>query len=54
MMQGGGARQLFIREGNKAPSLGDGVNLTSSAEKNRFEVYADDFAGHDTQLSSQK
>lgn len=50
LMQGGGARQLFIREGNKAPSLGDGVNLTSSAEKNRFEVYADDFAGHDTQL----
>lgn len=50
LMQGRGARQLFIREGNKAPSLGDGVNLTSSAEKNRFEVYADDFAGHDTQL----
>ena len=50
LMQGGGARQLFIREGNKAPSLGDGVNLTSSAEKNRLEVYADDFAGHDTQL----
>jgi hypothetical protein len=49
LMQDGSAHNLFIREGSKAPVLGDGVNPTTS-EKNRFAVYSEDFAGHDTQL----
>ena len=49
LMQDGTAHNLFIREGNKAPVLGDGVNPTT-AEKNRFAVYSEDFAGHDAQL----
>ncbi len=49
LMQDGTAHNLFIREGNKVPVLGDGVNPTIS-EKNRFNVYAEDFAGHNTQL----
>lgn len=49
LMQDGGAHQLFIREGSKAPVLGDGVNLAAS-EKSRFTVYSEDFAEHDTQL----
>lgn len=49
LMQDGGARNLFLREGDKAPVLGNGVN-PSNAEKNRFSVYSEDFAGHSTQL----
>lgn len=49
LMQDGSAHNLFIREKDKAPMLGDGVNPTPS-ERNRFSVYAEDFAGHDTQL----
>ncbi len=49
LMQDGGAHQLFIRSGSEAPVLGEGVTLSSS-EKSRFNVYSEDFAGHDTQL----
>ena len=42
LMQDGGAHQLFIREGNNAPVLGDDVRL-STAEKRRFTVYSEDF-----------
>lgn len=49
LMQDGSAHNLFIREGNQAPVLGERVNPTT-AEKNRFAVYSEDFAGHDTQL----
>ena len=49
LMQDGGAHQLFIREGGNAPSLGEDVKL-SAAEKSRFTVYSEDFAGHDMQL----
>lgn len=49
LMQDGTAHNLFIREGDKAPTLGDGVN-PQTAEKNRFTVYSEDFAGRDTQL----
>jgi hypothetical protein len=49
LMQDGSAHNLFAREGSNAPVLGDGVNPTTP-EKNRFSVYSEDFAGHDTQL----
>lgn len=49
LMQDGSAHNLFLREKNNAPVLGDGVNPTT-AEKNRFAVYSEDFVGHDTQL----
>lgn len=49
LMQDGGARQLFMREGSEAPVLGEGVSLGTS-EKSRFSVYSEDFTGHDTQL----
>ncbi len=49
LMQDGGAHQLFIREGSNAPALGEKVKF-SDAEKSRFEVYSEDFAGRDTQL----
>ncbi|MGN0466399.1 MAG: ATP/GTP-binding protein [Lachnospiraceae bacterium] len=49
LMQDGSAHNLFLREGSNAPVLGDGVNPTA-AEKNRFAVYSEDFAGHDAQL----
>lgn len=49
LMQDGSAHNLFLREGSDAPVLGEGVNLTET-EKNRFAVYSEDFAGHDTQL----
>lgn len=49
LMQDGSAHNLFMREGDKAPVLGEKVNPTT-AEKNRFAVYSEDFAGHDTQL----
>jgi hypothetical protein len=49
LMQDGSARNLFIREGSSTPTLGEGIKPTT-AEKNRFAVYAEDFAGHDNQL----
>lgn len=49
LMQDGTAHNLFIREGDKVPVLGDGVKLTR-VEKNRFAVYSEDFAGHSTHL----
>jgi len=49
LMQDGSAHNLFLRKGSDAPQLGDGVKPTA-AERNRFEVYSEDFAGHDAQL----
>ena len=49
LMQDGSAHQLFIREGNSAPVLGESVKLPA-AEKSRFAVYSEDFVGRDTQL----
>ena len=49
LMQDGGAHQLFLREGGKAPVLGENVKLTAS-EKSRFNVYSEDFAGQEAQL----
>ncbi len=49
LKQDGTAHALFQREGKKAPVLGDTVCPTT-AERNRFAIYAEDFAGHDTQL----
>lgn len=49
LMQDGSAHLLFIREGISAPVLGENVRL-SSAEKSRFTVYSEDFAGNDFQL----
>lgn len=49
LMQDGGAHQLFIREGSDAPALGEDVK-PSAAEKSRFTVYSEDFAGQDAQL----
>lgn len=47
--QNGSAKELFEREEGRAPVLGSDVSA-SEAEKNRFHVYADDFAGHDSLL----
>jgi hypothetical protein len=49
LMQDGSARNLFIREGSSTPKLGNVIKPTT-AEKNRFDVYSEDFAGHDNQL----
>ena len=49
LMQDGGAHQLFLRKGGEAPVLGDAVSL-SATEKNRFNVYAEDFAENETHL----
>ncbi len=49
LMQDGGAHQLFLRKGGEAPVLGDAVSL-SATEKNRFTVYAEDFAENETHL----
>ncbi len=49
LLQNGEAKNLFEREGGSAPALGRDVIL-SDAERNRFTVYADDFAGHETSL----
>ena len=50
LMQDGSSRNLFIREAEKPPVLGEGFSSMSKAERNRFEVYAEDFADHTTQL----
>lgn len=49
LTQDGGAHQLFIREGNNAPMLGEGVNL-SDADKSRFNVYSEDFTDQNARL----
>lgn len=49
LTQDGSSKNLFIREGGKAPMLGESV-LPASADQNRFDIYAEDFTGHDTQL----
>ena len=49
LYQNGSARCLFEREGNKRPVLDESLTL-SNAEKNKFEIYADDFAGNETSL----
>lgn len=49
LMQDGSAHNLFIRQKDKAPMLGEGINLNAT-ERNRFSVYAEDFVGHDRQL----
>ena len=49
LMQDGNANNLFSRDGDNMPKLGEGIRL-SSAEKNRFNVYAEDFAGNETGL----
>ena len=47
--QDGSSRPLFLREGEDAPKLGDGLAL-SSHERNRFEVYASDFSSRPSRL----
>ena len=49
LLQDGSANNLFIREGENTPTLGEKVKITK-AEENRFSVYAEDFAGQDGQL----
>lgn len=49
LLQDGGAHQLFIREGSNAPVLGDDVKL-SAAERSRFSIYSEDFAGQSFRL----
>lgn len=49
LYQNGTARCLFDREGNKRPSLDNSISLSSS-EKNKFDIYADDFSGNDSSL----
>lgn len=49
LYQNGSARCLFERERNKRPVLDENITLTN-AEKNKFEIYADDFEGNETSL----
>ena len=49
LLQDGTANNLFIREANKSPKLGKQLKLDND-EHNRFNVYADDFVGHETSL----
>lgn len=49
LMQDGSAHNLFMREGNGKPVLGDGVKPTT-AERNRFSIYSEDFTGHESHL----
>lgn len=49
LFQNGSARCLFEREDNKKPVLGESITLTN-LEKNKFEIYADDFEGNETSL----
>ena len=49
LTQDGGAHQLFLRKGGDVPTLGDKVHV-SATEKNRFTVYAEDFAENETHL----
>ena len=49
LYQNGTARCIFEREGNKRPVLDESITL-GNVEKNKFEIYADDFAGNETSL----
>lgn len=49
LYQGGGANLLFERKLDQRPMLGEGIKLSTS-EKNRFEIYAEDFEGNTTTL----
>lgn len=49
LYQNGSARCLFERNGNKRPVLDSAITLTNT-EKNKFEIYADDFEGNETAL----
>lgn len=49
LMQDGSSHNLFLREKDKSPVIGETVNLSTS-ERNRFSVYAEDFVSHDIQL----
>lgn len=49
LMQDGNANNLFSRSGGNMPKLGEGIRL-SATEKNRFNVYAEDFTGNETGL----
>lgn len=49
LYKNGSARCLFERDGNKRPVLDPEIALTKE-EKNRFEIYADDFEGNETSL----
>ena len=49
LYQNGSARCLFEREGNKRPILDSTITL-SNTEKNKFEIYADDFEGNESSL----
>lgn len=48
-IQNGTARCLFEREGSKRPVLDKSITL-SNIEKNKFEIYADDFSGNESTL----
>lgn len=49
LYQNGSARCLFERDGNKRPVLDESITLTNE-EKNKFEIYADDFSGNESSL----
>lgn len=49
LYQNGSARCLFERERNKRPVLDESISLTNT-EKNKFEIYADDFEGNEKSL----
>lgn len=49
LKQDGSSKALFERENNHKPVLKEVVSPTET-EKNRFDIYADDFAGHSSQL----
>lgn len=49
LYQNGTARPLFEREVNGCLVLDESITL-SNAEKNKFEIYADDFEGNETSL----
>lgn len=49
LYQNGTARCLFEREGNKRPILDPSITLTNT-ERNKFEIYADDFEGNENSL----
>ena len=49
LYQNGTARCLFERTGSQKPILDETITL-SNAEKNKFEIYSEDFAGNETTL----
>lgn len=49
LTQDGNAHQLFLRKGGEVPVLGEKVSV-SATERNRFAVYAEDFAENETNL----